>query len=250
MTLAPDTAETGSGWIELYDLAGADEAIRFSPACWAAQLMLAHKGLPVRTRPWRFAEKEAIAFAGSTTVPVIVDHVRGQGRAVHDRWQIALYLDEVYPDRPALLLPGEAGRAHGLMLKHWGERSLVGPLSRLIMLDIYNLLDPGDQPYFRESREARIGMTLEQFHDRSEENLTALSKALNPLRDTLKLVPFLHGSEPGFADYVTYGWLHWGYVVSPQQFLPESDPVETWCERIRSLFGGLAGNCRRLGIPQ
>jgi hypothetical protein len=40
----------------LYDLAGADAGRRFSPYCWRIRMSLAHKRLPVETRPWRFTE--------------------------------------------------------------------------------------------------------------------------------------------------------------------------------------------------
>jgi hypothetical protein len=33
----------------LYDLAGADPDLRFSPYCWRTRLALAHKGLEVET---------------------------------------------------------------------------------------------------------------------------------------------------------------------------------------------------------
>lgn len=243
-TAAHDTAEADDrfqGKIEFFDLAGADGRLRFSPNCWAVRLMLAHKNLPVADRPWRFVEKAAIADAGTHAVPVIRDHVRGDGCWVHDRWQIALYLDQAYADRPPLLLPGEAGRAHGLMIKQWGDRAMLGPLSRLIIMDIFNLLHEGDKDYFRQTREQRLGSKLEAFHDPSEANLVALSKALNPLRDTLKFHDFLHGAAPGFADYVSYGWLHWAHVCSPLRLFAADDPVEHWCRRMRGLYGGLAG---------
>ena len=59
--------------IELYDLAGADDRIRFSPYCWRARMALAHKGLSVETVPVRFGEKEKIEFSGQKLVPVIRD---------------------------------------------------------------------------------------------------------------------------------------------------------------------------------
>jgi hypothetical protein len=48
----------------LYDLAGAEAARRFSPYCWRSRLAIAHKELPVETMPWRFTDKEVIAFSG------------------------------------------------------------------------------------------------------------------------------------------------------------------------------------------
>src|SRR3954447_20927262 len=84
--------------IKLYDLAGADDDRRFSPYCWRVKMALAHKGLQVESFPWRFTEKDTIAFSGQKHVPVIVDG----NRFVSDSWAIAMYLDEAYPDRPML----------------------------------------------------------------------------------------------------------------------------------------------------
>src|SRR5450759_1520765 len=113
--------------ITLYELTAAEDDRRFSPYCWRIRMALAHKGLAVETIPWRFTEKEAIAFSGSGTVPVLVDGGRtakdrasaakddaratnndaratnDDARVVADSWAIAQYLDEAYPDRPRLL---------------------------------------------------------------------------------------------------------------------------------------------------
>ena len=42
--------------IRMYDLAGANPAVRFSPYCWRARRALAHKGLDVETNAWRFSD--------------------------------------------------------------------------------------------------------------------------------------------------------------------------------------------------
>jgi len=65
-----------SSALKLFDFAGADGAVRFSPYCWRARLALAHKGLPVETIPWRVAEKEAIAVSGQGEVPALLDGER------------------------------------------------------------------------------------------------------------------------------------------------------------------------------
>ena len=39
--------------IKLYDLAGEDAALRFSPFCWRTKMALKHKGLPFETEVWR-----------------------------------------------------------------------------------------------------------------------------------------------------------------------------------------------------
>ena len=54
--------------MKLYDLAGADDDLRFSPNCWRIKMALEHKGLAAETVPWRFVEKDIIAFSGQKTV--------------------------------------------------------------------------------------------------------------------------------------------------------------------------------------
>ena len=63
----------------LYDLAGAEDDRRFSPYCWRSKMALAHKGLEVKTVPWRFTDKEAIRFSGQGRVPVLarISHTAG-----------------------------------------------------------------------------------------------------------------------------------------------------------------------------
>lgn len=71
--------------MKLYDLAGAEDDLRFSPNCWRIKMALQHKGLAVDTVPWRFVEKDVIAFSRQKAVPVLVDN----STIVADSWEIA-----------------------------------------------------------------------------------------------------------------------------------------------------------------
>jgi Glutathione S-transferase, N-terminal domain len=75
--------------MKLYDLAGAEDDLRFSPNCWRIKMALEHKGLVAETVPWRFVEKDVIAFSGQKAVPVLVDG----DKSVSDSWEIARYLE-------------------------------------------------------------------------------------------------------------------------------------------------------------
>lgn len=219
----------------LYDLAGADPDRRFSPACWRAKMALAHKGLDVETVPWRFTDKDAIAFADTDRVPVLVDG----DRVVTDSWDIACYLDETYPDAPALF-GNDAARGAALVIKHWLEQAIHPLVARLILLDVYHQLDERDRPYFRHSREARFGMSLEMYCSQSRTALYALRQSLAPVRETLRIQPFLCGSDPGFADYLLLGPFQWARCTSPVRLLRREDPVYEWRDRMLGLFDGLA----------
>jgi glutathione S-transferase len=73
--------------LQLYDLAGAEPKRRFSPYCWRIKLSLMHMGLAFDTIPWRFTDKDAIAFSGQGRVPVLIDG----DQIVFDSWTIANY---------------------------------------------------------------------------------------------------------------------------------------------------------------
>lgn len=224
----------------MYDLAGADPAVRFSPYCWRIRMALAHKGLNVETIPWRFTDKDRIAFTGQGLVPVLQDG----DKIVHDSWAIAEYLDATYPDRPALL-EGAQGRALASFARHWGQNVLSGVLLKAVLLDIYAVIDEKDKAYFRESREKRIGMRMEDFILPPETALAQMKVAMSPLRALLAEQSFIHGEKPAFGDYCIFGQLMWARNVSNVKLLDESDAVYAWRERMLDLHGGLARSSKR-----
>jgi glutathione S-transferase len=224
----------------MYDLAAADPLLRFSPYCWRTKMALAHKTLAVETVPWRFTEKQAIAFSGQGRVPVLVD---GE-KVIHDSWEIACYLEDAYPDRPALFGSVDA-RGGALFIKRWAEGQLHPALVRLIIADIVKILHADDLGYFRESREAALGATLEDYSAAKAENLKHLHAVLTPLRLTVKDVAFLGGDEPAYADYIVFGALQWARCASPQNLLDDDDPVAAWFGRLLDLYDGLGAKAPR-----
>ena len=223
-----------------YDLAGADPDLRFSPHCWKTRLALAHKRLPAESLPWRFTDREAIAFSGQERVPVLVDG----GRTIADSWRIALYLEETYPDRPSLF-GGGAGVPLAGFVNRWADTVLAPALARVLTPAIFRVIASRDQSYFRQSREARFGTTIEALDAAHAQHLAALAPLLAPLRLTLADTPFLSGDAPAYADYCVFGHFVWAYTISNPAIAPADDPVHQWRERMLSLFGGLAHNAVR-----
>lgn len=220
--------------IRMYDLAGARDDHRFSPHCWRIRMALAHKGLAHETVPWRFTEKEAIAFSGQGKVPVLVDG----DTVVSDSWAIANYLEDAYPERP--LFGCAPARAQALFVQHWVERVVQARLAPILFLDIWKQLHEKDQDYFRRTREQRVGTTLEAFCADREGNLAALRQALAPLRETLRAQPYMSGEGPGFADYLAFGALQWARCICEREVLEADDPVGVWRQRMLALHDGLA----------
>jgi glutathione S-transferase len=228
--------------IVLYDLAGADPALRFSPYCWRTRMALAHKGLAVETVPWRFTDKDAIAFSGQGRVPVIRD---GE-TVVSDSWEIAGYLEAHYPERPSLF-GGAAGQAHARLINAWADATMIGPAARLVVRDIFDLIDPKDRDYFRSSREQRLGTTLEAVQaDARASRVVAFRDSLTPARLVLRAQPWLGGDAPSYADHILFGTLQWPRCVSRFEMLAADDPIVAWQERVLDLHGGLGRSAVRV----
>lgn len=222
----------------LYDLAGADPQRRFSPYCWRTKLALAHKGLSFETVPWRFTEKDVIAFSGQGRVPVLVD---GE-RTIFDSWTIANYLEDAYPGTPSLF-GGAGGRAASRTLNNWADIVLTPAIARVVLVDIFERIHEKDRAYFRESREQRFGAKLEDVVADRDGNIKALRQALDPVRATLKAQPYLGGDAPLYCDYIVFGHLQWARCISPIPLLDTGDPVCAWRERLLDAHDGFARKC-------
>jgi glutathione S-transferase len=222
--------------LQLYDLAGAEPQRRFSPYCWRIKLALMHKGLPFDTIPWRFTDKNAIAFTGQGRVPVLIDG----DQVVFDSWTIANYLEDTYPDRPSLFR-GEGGRVVTRFVNAWADVVLIGGILRVIVTDILAHLDEKDRAYFRETRELRLGAALETVTADRETNVLVFRKSLESVRGVLGAQPYFGGEAPAYADYAVFGCFQWARCISSFPLLLKDDPVWVWRERLLSAFDGFAG---------
>ena len=220
--------------IVLYDLCAGDVARRFSPHCWKARMALAHKSLEFETRPTPFTKIKEIGEAFSPTLPVIDDG----GTLVRDSFDIALYLEESYPERPSLFR-GRGGEHHARLIESWTLTSLNSALIRLIVRDIHDQLDEIDKPYFRQSREKRFGEPLEDVQAGRETRIDGFRQALAPLRHMLGRQSFVGGDTPLFGDYIVFGVLQWARIVSPAVLLAIDDPVADWFGRCLDLHDGM-----------
>ncbi|MGN7732467.1 glutathione S-transferase family protein [Ensifer sp. R-19] len=219
---------------KLYSLCGADRTRPFSPHVWKTKMSLAHKGLDFDVVPIGFTEIPAVEDGATSLVPLLRD---GE-RLVKDSFEIALYLEQTYPDRPPLF-GGEGAMAISRFVEGWSQTTLHPAITRIIIRDIHDRLDPIDQAYFRQSREKRFGKSLEAVAESGGAALETLAEKLEPLRHMLKFQDFLGGASPLFADYIVFGAFQWARIVSPQRLLQPGDPVTDWFERCLDLHGGL-----------
>jgi glutathione S-transferase len=219
----------------LFELVGTDAGRPFSPYCWRTRMALAHKGLQSETIPWRFTEKMAIAPYKSEKVPVLLD---GESPVV-DSWTIANYLEDTYPDRPSLF-GGAGGRAANCLLNGWGDTAIIGGIFPMIIADIPKQLGDQDAAYFRSSREARFGKTLEQVAADRDSRVEMFRRSLDPLRWMLVRQPFVGGTQPNYGDHIVFGGFQWARASSPFRLLKEDDPIFAWRERMLDAYGGVA----------
>lgn len=220
--------------IKLWDLAGHEDHKRFSPYCWCIKMVIKHKRLELTTIPWRFTEKEEIAFSGQTLVPVIQDG----DRVVNDTWKIAEYLEQTYQQADALW-GNEVAKGLSLFSKIWIEQTIFPLIFKLIAKDVYRALHPKDKDFFQALVLSRTGFTVDQYSDTSPSAIKNFRDALEPVRTTLENQPYLSGSHPSFTDYLLFGVFKWGEVVSDIPLLEETDPLYEWRRRISERFPNL-----------
>ncbi|MFN0023071.1 MAG: glutathione S-transferase N-terminal domain-containing protein [Parvularculaceae bacterium] len=224
----------------LYDLALADEDVRPSPFCWLVKFALLHKGLKFETRPVPFADKSKYPDAEYGKVPVLVD----DGMMVKDSPVILDHLERKYRERPLAATPGE--RAAAAFYGAWLGASVYPALRPLIMLKLFHAALPADQAYFRQTRELRFGMSLED-HANAPDAPAQLEAALGVLAAPLAAHDFLGGREANLSDYTVMSPLMWQRCVTDAALYETPKPVAQWRERMLDLFDGYARASKSAG---
>jgi len=220
--------------ITVFDLCGADESLRFSPTCWRTKLALTHKKLAFDPVATPFTKIKEVVKGEAKTVPTIIDG----DTEVNDSFAIAVYLDEKYPDAPSLF-GGEQGIAAAQFVQSWCNTQINPIIASMIIKDIWDVLAEPDQKYFRETREAMLKKTLEEFQSGRDDRIENFRTALTPLRTMLGGQNFIGGDAPLYADYIVFGVLKWLMQIATFQVFESDDPVKAWFERIDAMYTGV-----------
>jgi len=208
---------------------------RISPFSWRIRYAFLHKGLEPGIVETRFADVDRIrALSGQHFVPII-EH---DGQVVHDSWAIACHLEDAFPDRPSLF-GGLMGRGLTRWTNHWAGHVLGASIRRIIAADFVWVIAPEDRAYYRSSREAMFGCSLEQYCADRAGALAAMEEACVPLRVTLAEQPFLCGAAPGYADYATFSLFQYARVGCPDEIIPGVAEVRAWRDRLVAMHGGM-----------
>ena len=222
--------------ISLYELKGKQDR-RYSLFSWRTRMALRHKGLDFQSVPVNMSDKEAIAFSGGKTVPVIKD----KDTVVRDSWKIAEYLESRYKDAPPLF-GGEIGRGVTQAFNTFVDRSVVPAMLRVIAADIHERVAPEDEGYFRQTMEKVLRVTLEESRATRDDAVLQLGRLLAPLQEAFKRQAFMGGAKPAYADYVLFSVFQWARVMSPRELLGPEDHLCRWREQVLDLFDGFARN--------
>jgi glutathione S-transferase len=214
------------------------EGRRISPFSWRIRYALAHKGLDPTVIETRFADVDRIrALSHQDLTPVLQDG----DKVVHDTWRIACHLEDKYPDRPSLF-GGPIGRGTARVVNIWSDTVLGRTMRPQIYADFVWVIDPIDRAYFRRSREAQLGITLEQLSATRDAALPALVETCLLLDRTLTDQPYLAGEAPAYVDYVVFSVFQWARVGSPRDVLAQTgklNAIAAWRTRMIALYDHL-----------
>jgi glutathione S-transferase len=218
----------------MYERVGLQER-RPSPFSWRIRYALAHKAVPVDYRPVRFADAETIrSLSGQDKVPILIDG----DRVIHDSWNIAVYLETRFPDHPSLF-GGETGRGLARYVNHWSDNALNPAIRRLISVDFIYCLAPQDRAYFRQSREAQFGVTLEAYCADRDRWLDEFKTVVGPLEQTLREQEYAAGAVPGYADYLLFSVFQYARLGSPLELLRAGTALRRWRDQLVAKFDHL-----------
>jgi glutathione S-transferase len=170
-------------------------------------------------------------------VPIIVDG----DRVAHDFWYIARHPEKRFPDRPSLF-GGDVGVGLTRHINVWSDMTLGTAIRRLIAADFIYCLAPEDRAYYRRSREAQFGCTLEAYCADRDRWLGEFAATIAPLQQTLSEQPYLAGAEPAYADYVVFSVFQYARPGNPHELLPTGTAVRRWRDAIVAHFDRL-GDC-------
>lgn len=216
----------GASYI-LYDLPGtACKHQAWSPNVWKTRIVLNYKNIPHKTEWVEFPDVAALAErigaphtvlrAGGQpiyTVPILRDPATE--RSLAGSLQIALNLERMYPEAPALFPRGTEDAIIAFDAQF--ARSVASALAPLLLARVWAQLNEESKHYFRTTRERTYGLPLEDITPPgapTAARLATLREALEPFAKDAdargQSDTFLLGERETYADVVAACWLAWG----------------------------------------
>jgi glutathione S-transferase len=158
-----------------------------------------------------------VASIKKYTVPVI--HHIPSSTILLDSIPIAQFLEQTYPFPPLILTS-----ALGTKIEQKGRSSIGKILQTTIIPREIHILNPPSQVYFRRTREAAYGCTLEDMLDLTKEeemwiHLAPDSEEVGRLMLTNRdKGQFILGEDPSFTDFFLAGFMESLKMVDEELF--------------------------------
>ncbi|KAJ7597747.1 hypothetical protein C8J56DRAFT_920843, partial [Mycena floridula] len=136
------------------------------------------------------------------TLPLI--HDLSTGAVVSDSANIAKYLDEQYPDTPMVFAPGIHGLYEAFLEALMNV--ILPPTWPFLFPSVPRVLSPSSLEYYRTTREALFGMTLEEMRPKGEKKAEEWKKVEAAFGKMAKWMPkdslfIMGGDKPTFPDF-------------------------------------------------
>ncbi len=225
--------------IKVYDLV-LKSGVTLSPFVWRTKLAILHKGFQVEPVPTSYMGIKRILDGTYSRLPVIDDN----GTIVKDSLFIADYLDETYPDRPALFRT-KSERNFMRYLDGWMFAGPIREWFSCFTLDQAKLVHDEDVDYVRTAH-TRIfrGRALEDVVADREERLPKIRPLLDPIRTLLKETKWFGGDEPNQVDLMMLGHFLWLSSLGSHPPLAKDDALWDWLNRGFDRYAAVARDPR------
>ncbi|KAJ3517323.1 hypothetical protein NLJ89_g584 [Agrocybe chaxingu] len=232
--------------IIFYDIPSSLPNNVWSPNTWKTRYCLNYKRIPYKTEWVEYPDIEplckrlGIAPTGKKedgsgrdhyTLPAIYDP--STGAYVSDSFAIAEYLDKTYPDTPKLF-PNDTTALQAAFTEAF--RAKLAPLWAFILPAVCTILNPRSEEYFRRTREATFGKTLEELVPKEEVAVAEWAKYQNALTEVGKWYeknggkgPYLLGDTLSWGDLVVAGYTVWLRIIWGEDSSQWRD-IESWNE--------------------
>lgn len=216
--------------IQLHELATPD-GILFSPPCWRTRLSLEWRGLEFDSVPTSYTEIREVAQGEFNTVPILSN----EAITMNDSWEINKYLDITYAARGKIFrTPAEEAQA--LLVQ---QMMMVPSLLRVALMDLFSRIAAKDKGYFRNSREKRFNMPLEEAVLPPEEGMERIIDKFQALEDYLGQREYLGGDSPNYADITFLSHLQLPIQISNLPLLVKMPATQEWVHRCTKKFPSL-----------
>ncbi|KAJ7174110.1 hypothetical protein C8R43DRAFT_977118 [Mycena crocata] len=226
--------------ITFYDIPSTLANKAWSPNTLKTRYALNFKGIPYKTIWVEYLDIEPLCKEiGATptrnkpdgrphyTLPVIQD--TSTGAVISDSTKIAEYLDATYPDTPRLMPKGTIALHRAF--EETAQSLLVPALYPYCLPGTTATLNPVSAAYFRTTREALIGKTMEDMQPKGEDHVVlwqklqdAFGKVDGWVRANGEGSNYLGGDTVCYADMWVAAYVWWIKVVRPDTW----DEVKLW----------------------